>query len=174
MISAIVCVDKNWGIGGNGDLLVHIPEDMQFFKKMTDGNMIIMGRKTYDSLQVKPLPNRINCVVTSNIDDKNCLEIRKKYTICVNMETAKMMLEDSSFTPQDIYIIGGASIYKELLPYCEYAHVTKVFNSYDNADTYFPNIDNMSEWELLNAREIKEYNGIKYQFCTYRKKDIEQ
>lgn len=170
MISAIVCVDENFGIGSNGDLLVHIPEDIQFFKDVTNGNMVIMGRKTYDSLRIKPLPNRINYIITSSVDNKNCLEIRKDYTICANLETAKMMLEDASFTPHDIYIIGGASIYKELLPYCDKAYVTKVHHAYENVDTYFPNIENIKEWEIEYQSEIKEYNNVKYQFYTYRKK----
>ena len=70
----------------------------------------------------------------------------------------------------NIFVIGGGQIYKELLPYCEYVYVTKVFNCYDNADTYFPNIDEMQEWEMKSASEIKEHNGIEYQFCEYRKK----
>ena len=171
MISAIVCVDENWGIGSNGDLLVHIPEDMKLFKELTNNSMVVMGRKTYDSLQIKPLPDRINIVITSNIDNKNCLEARTDGSICMSMETFKNELPNySSLLPWDIWVIGGASIYNELLPYCEQVYITKVFNSYDNVDTYFPNIYNIPEWEIIWESEIKEYNGVKYQFCTYRKR----
>ena len=175
MISAIVCVDENWGIGSNGDLLVHIPEDMKFFKTATNNSIVVMGRKTYDSLQVKPLPNRINIVITSDIDSKNCVEARRDSSVCMRMETFKNDLPSYlKFIPWDIWVIGGASIYNELLPYCEHVYVTKVFNSYPNADTYFPNIDNLPEWEIIGKSEIKEYKDTKYQFYTYGKRDAEK
>ena len=175
MVAAIVCVDENWGIGSNGDLLVHIPEDMKLFKELTNNSMVVMGRKTYDSLQIKPLPDRINIVITSNIDNKNCLEARIDGSIYMNMETFKNELPNySSLLPWDIWVIGGGQIYKELLPYCEQVYITKVFNSYDNVDTYFPNIDNIPEWEIIWESEIKEYKNTKYQFCRYGKKDMER
>lgn len=174
MISAIVCVDENWGIGSNGDLLVNIPEDMKFFKTITSNSLIVMGRKTYDSLRIKPLPNRINIVITSDIDNKNCLEARKDGSIRMSMETFKNDLPNYlNFLPWDIWVIGGASVYNELLPYCEQVYITKVYNSYDNADTYFPNIDNIPEWEIIGKSEMKTYEDIEYQFFTYRKKDAE-
>lgn len=170
MISAIVCIDENFGIGSNGDLLVHIPEDMKFFKEKTTNNVVIMGRKTYDSLPVKPLPNRTNAVVTSKIN-KPC-EIDDNGVYFVSMDFIKEFLDilPRYAEEADCYIIGGGQIYKELLPYCKYAYVTKVYCSYNNVDTYFPNIENMTDWEIEYENEIKECNGVKYQFCTYRKK----
>ena len=167
MISAIVCVDENWGIGSNGDLLIHIPEDMKFFKEKTIGNTVIMGRKTYDSLHKKPLPNRENVVITNK-------PMLKDGIVFANLNRVKDVFEFmNKFNEQaynNMFIIGGGQIYKELLPYCEYAYVTKVYRTYENVDTYFPNIDKMQEWEIECQSEIKEYNDVKYQFYTYRKK----
>lgn len=170
MISAIVCVDKNWGIGSNGDLLIHIPEDMKFFKKMTTNNLVIMGRKTFDSLHNKPLQNRINCIITSKV---NLIEYNHNNNYyLMNMDYIKEYLLPMFLKHDylDIFIIGGGQIYKELLPYCECVYVTKILQYYNDVDTYFPNIDNMSEWEIKLSSEIKCHNDIKYQFCEYRKK----
>lgn len=168
MISAIVAVDNNWGIGSNNKLLASIPEDMKFFKEKTMHEVVIMGRKTYESLPKKPLPNRTNIVITSKFD-KSYLE--KDGLFFVSMDFIKMYLETLSINvPINYYIIGGGTIYKELLPYCECAYVTKIFNSYDNVDTFFPNIDDMPEWDIEQTSEIKEHNDINYQFCTYKKR----
>jgi dihydrofolate reductase len=169
MISAIVCVDENWGIGSKGDLLVHIPEDMKFFKDITMNGTVIMGRKTYDSLPKKPLPNRENVVITNSTQNGFVLRMDEDGTVFTNLNDVKYVLKLKEMDEYNVFIIGGGQIYKELLPYCEYAYVTKVFHSYDNVDTYFPNIDNIPEWEMKSASEIKEYNNIKYQFCKYRK-----
>lgn len=170
MVSAIVCVDENWGIGSNGDLLIHIPEDMKFFKEMTNNNTVIMGRKTYDSLPKKPLQNRENVVITNNFPDGRNLRIDKNGTAFTKLSNVKDVLGLKEMDEYNVFIIGGGQIYKELLPYCEHAYVTKVHCAYDCADTYFPNLDDMPEWEIELSSEIKEYNGVKYQFCTYRKK----
>lgn len=169
MISAIVCVDENWGIGSNGDLLIHIPEDMKFFKDMTANSVVVMGRKTFDSLPNRPLKDRINCVITSKANpleynNDNYYLMNMGYTIDVLLPTF------SKYDYLNVFIIGGGTVYKELLPYCEVAYVTKVLNNYEDADTYFPNLDNIQEWEIESESETKEYNGVKYQFCTYRKK----
>lgn len=171
MISAIVCVDENWGIGSNGDLLVHIPEDMKFFKEKTNGNTVIMGRKTYDSLPKKPLPNRENVVITNTTKNGFSIRMDEDGTVFTNLDDVKYALKLKEMDEFNIFIIGGGKIYKELLPYCDNVYVTKVFHSYNNADTYFPNIDNMPEWVMESASEIKEYNGIEYQFYTYKKGD---
>lgn len=172
MIATIVCVDNNFGIGYNGDLLAHIPEDMKFFREKTNNNIVVMGRKTYDSLPNKPLPNRINVVITSKINENNYMETRKDGTIYVNMDAIKAILENKadnpSILPNDVFVIGGGQIYKELLQYCDIVYLTKILESHDNVDTYFPNIDKMPEWEITDMSEIKEHHGVKYQFYTYR------
>lgn len=161
MISAIVAVDENFGIGFNGNLLEHIPDDLKHFKQLTTGNVIIMGRKTWESLPKKPLPNRTNIVVTN----------KKKG----NEDGAKFMtLEDARRyaiinRPTDAFVIGGGSIYKEFLPICDKVYLTKIMVSHENVDTYFPNIELMDNWKCVEQSEIKQYNGISYQFKTYSK-----
>lgn len=167
MICTIVCADENWAIGNNGNLLANIPEDMKFFKEKTMNSVVIMGRKTYDSLLVKPLPNRINYIVTSKTTSKKYDYINNCYFMSMDSAKDYLLSDPSPYT--NIFIIGGGMIYKELLPYCEKVYLTKVLHGYKNADTYFPNIDIMPEWEMESESEIKEYNGIKYKFYEYRK-----
>ncbi len=170
MIAAIVCADENWAIGCNNELLVRIPEDMKFFKEKTSNNLIIMGRKTYDSINNKPLQNRTNCIITSKVNlikhDSNddCYFMDMRYV--------KEFLLPAFPKCLDVFIIGGGTIYKELLPYCEKIYLTKILNKYDNADTYFPNLENIPEWEIESVSEVKEYRDIKYQFYTYNRRDI--
>jgi dihydrofolate reductase len=132
-----------------------------------------MGRKTYDSLPNKPLPYRANIVISSNVDNDLFFEVKKDGSIFIRLDDAKKMLDCISKNPYpiDIYIIGGGVIYKELLPYCEKAYVTKINHSYDDVDTYFPNIDKMQNWELEVSSDIRNYNNTEYQFCLYRKRD---
>ena len=173
MIAAVVAIDYNNGIGGNNELLAHIPEDMKMFKEITTGGSIIVGSRTYDSFPKKPLPDRTNIVVTRKCKKKP--KKQKDGSIHSNINHIKSWLSNSDVINDNngIYVIGGGVIYKELLPFCERAYVTKILYAYDNADTYFPDIDNMSEWEMTSASEIKEYNGVRYQFCVYDRVDYE-
>lgn len=169
MIAAVVCVDKNFGIGNKGNLLVSIPEDMKHFKQITFTGSVIMGRKTWDSLPKKPLPNRTNIIIT-----KKYKKQPKDNTIHSNMKYIKAWLANKEVINNNngIYVIGGGQIYSELLNSCERVYITKVFTELE-ADTYFPNIDEKSEWELTEESEIKEYKGIQYQFCIYDRCDYE-
>lgn len=171
MVSAIVCVDKNWGIGYNGKLLVNIPEDMRFFKEKTTNNVVIMGRKTYESLSSKPLPHRTNIVITSQITSPcEVCEIDENETIFVTIDFIKLYLSTiHPNNPIDYYIIGGGQLYKELLPYCDNAYVTKVDYACKDVDVYFPNLDKNKEWEIVKDGEEKMHNGLGYKFCIYKK-----
>lgn len=173
MIAAIVCVDENFGIGSNNNLLVHIPEDMKFFKKLTTGASVIGGSKTYESFPKKPLPNRNNIIITRKC--KKQPKIFPDGTVHSNLKYIKAWLANKDVIEENsgIYIIGGGVIYKELLNQCERVYITKVFQTFDNADTFFPNIDILPEWELTNTSTIKEYKGIQYQFCIYDRCDYE-
>lgn len=168
MIATIVAIDKNYGIGSKGDLLAHIPEDMKNFKKITTNNIVIMGRKTWDSLPNKPLQNRINIVITSYANPQYSYS---NNTVFCNMDFVKSFLSSNKFLRfyNNVYIIGGGKIYKELLPFCEQVYITKILHEYEDVDTYFPNIDNMPEWEMTSESEIKEHNDLQYQFCIYDK-----
>ena len=159
MISAIVAVDNNWGIGFNGDLLEHIPEDLKYFKQLTTGHNVIMGRKTWNSLPTKPLPNRGNYIISSlepRIIDKN--------TIRFQMEDAMNYL---NYTQDDVFVIGGGQIYKELLPLCDRVYVTKIYKDHENVDTYFPNLDESDEWKAFCNGGPLAYKDFSYQFWTY-------
>lgn len=144
MISAIVAVNEDWGIGYNNDLLEHIPADLKFFKENTVNKIVIMGKKTWDSLPNKPLPNRINVI----IDYDYVYEIINKggqpSIIKCNMEHCIQGITNSR--DQDMFIIGGGSIYRQLLPYCDRVYVTKIYKKHENVDTYFPNLDEMDCW----------------------------
>ena len=123
MISAIVAVDENWGIGSNNELLESIPEDLRRFKKLTDENTVVMGRKTWDSLPVKPLPNRFNIVVSRQEQQYE----PNSFTWVTTLEKCiQTMLNDDI---DEYFIIGGGQIYKELLPFCDRVYVTKIFKS---------------------------------------------
>ena len=168
MISAIVAVDDNWGIGYNGDLLEHIPEDLKHFKELTTGHVVVMGRKTWDSLPVKPLPSRHHIVITHTEkpyikDDAFFCDL--DYIKDYSWNTLQKMSNDSMW-----FIIGGGQIYKELLPICDRVYVTKIYKDHENVDTYFPNLDESNEWAIADWSEMQVYNDeFNYVFFTYER-----
>lgn len=168
MIAAIVAVDNDWGIGYKGDLLEYIPNDLKHFKKLTTGNVVVMGKNTWDSLPNKPLPDRLNVVIDfvkgiNYIDDaiygnlKDVVGMMK-----FSNEKAIALNEESNW-----FIIGGGSIYKQLLPYCDRVYITKIYKNHENIDTYFPNLDKDTSWTSSPIGGPQEYNGISYQFWQY-------
>ena len=161
MISAIVAVDENFGIGFNGDLLEHIPEDLKHFKELTSGHNVVMGRKTWDSLPKKPLPNRHNLVITK---DPSIYELTNEVWFYTLRQIEVLMLKNKNV---NYFVIGGGQIYKKLLPICDKVYLTKIMVSHENVDTYFPNIELMDNWQCVEQSEIKQYNDISYQFKTY-------
>lgn len=162
MIAAIVAVDENWGIGYNGDLLAHIPEDLKYFKKLTTGNVVIMGRKTWDSLPKKPLPDRINVIITSQKK-----EIENDNLAFLPMDYVKSLIKDDNDILEDIFIIGGGTIYKELLPYCNKIYITKIQKQFENIDTYFPNLEESKEWKLTDSSDTLTHEDLQYCFQQY-------
>ena len=161
MISAIVAVDENWGIGYNGDLLEHIPEDLKYFKELTSGNTIVMGRKTWDSLPRKPLPNRHNLVITK---DPSIYELTNEVSFYTLRQIEVLMLKNKNV---NYFVIGGGQIYEKLLPLCDRVYVTKIFKDHDQFDTYFPNLDESDEWTPALQTAIQTHNDIAYQFWEY-------
>lgn len=168
MISAIVAVDNNWGIGYNGDLLISIPDDLKHFKDVTSGHIVVMGLNTWNSLPKKPLPNRLNVV----IDYTDSMYFNKAVFGNLNdvMEMIRFSLEKNS--DLQFFIMGGGSIYRQLLPYCDKAYVTKINKTFDNVDTYFPNLDIDNDWEISKIGELQEYNNIPYSFCEYSRTNL--
>ena len=159
---AIVCADKNWGIGYKNRLLVSIPSDMKFFRETTTGKVIVMGRKTLESFpNGMPLKNRINIVLTR---DRN---YEAKGAVIVNDEE-ELMNELGKYDTEQIYIIGGESVYKMMLSYCDKIYVTKVDRAFQ-ADTYFPNLDEMSEWKMTQESEEQTCFDLEFCFTTYER-----
>ena len=159
MISAIVAVDNNWGIGYNGDLLEKIPEDMKYFKELTTNNVVVMGRKTWDSLPKKPLPDRTNIIISN----KGNLLLENG---AIRLSLDDLLLGITDFE-DDVFVIGGGQIYKELLPYCEKVYLTKIHKSFDNVDTYFPNLDELDDWCFKYSHGVKIYKDFTYEFMEY-------
>ncbi|MCQ2492355.1 MAG: dihydrofolate reductase [Lachnospiraceae bacterium] len=159
----IVCADKNWGIGKKNQLLVSIPSDMKFFRTTTTGHVVVMGRKTLESFpNGMPLPKRTNIVLTKNKDYNG-------HGAIVVGSKEELLEELSNYESDDIYIIGGESIYRMMLPYCDTAYVTRLDYAYD-ADTYFPDLDADDEWYLAVEGEEETYFDIEFYFNTYRRK----
>ena len=162
-MNMIVNVDNNWAIGYRNSLLVRIPSDMKFFRQETTGKVIVMGRKTLESFPGgQPLKNRINIVLTTD------LAYQVKGAVIVHdLEELKEALKP--YDSENIYVIGGESIYRQLLPYCDTAHVTRVCNTYQ-ADTWFPNLDELPDWELTGESEEQTYFDLEYYFLRYERK----
>lgn len=159
-MKAIVAVDANWGIGYKGNLLANIPEDMKFFKQMTLGKVVVMGRETLESLPgKKPLTNRTNIILTRN-KDFSC----EGAIICYSTE--ELFEEIKKYQSEDIFIIGGESVYKQMLPYCSEIYVTRIKRQY-TADKYFENLDKNSSWTEKSVSETKEWNDIEFEFVKY-------
>ncbi len=159
----IVAVDNNWAIGSKGGLLVRIPNDHKNFRQETTGKVVVLGRKTLETFpQGMPLQNRTNIILSANPG------YRVKDAIVVHSKE-ELLEELSKYQDDEIYIIGGESVYRMMLPYCDVAHVTKIDHTYD-ADAYFPNLDEMDEWEITNDSEEQTYFDIAYQFVKYERK----
>ena len=161
-MNLIVAVDRNWAIGKNNKLLVSIPDDTKFFRETTTGKVVVMGRKTLESFPGgKPLKNRVNIVLTR--DDN----YKADGAVIVHSKEA-LDKELKKYDSDDIYVIGGESIYRLLLDECDRAFVTYVDYAYD-ADTYFPNLDEASNWKLAEESEEQTYYAIELYFRTYTK-----
>lgn len=160
----IVNVDNEWNIGSDGDLVFPIREDMKFFRSTTMNKIVVMGRKTLDSFPGgNPLKNRVNIVLTRD----SAFE-REPAVITHSVEETLEKLKE--YNTDDVYVIGGAEIYKMFLDYCDTALVTHVDAVAEKADKKFPDLSALPQWELSEKSEKKEENGIKFTFCTYTKK----
>lgn len=161
-MNLIVAVDKNWAIGNDNKLLVSIPQDMKFFRETTMGKVVVMGRKTLESFPGgQPLKKRTNIVLTR---DKN---YQVKDAIVVNT-VDELLQELKKYDEEEIYVIGGESIYRQMLPYCKVAHVTKINHAYE-ADTYFPNLDEKDEWVVTGVSDEQTYFDLEYEFVRYER-----
>lgn len=159
----IAAVDQNWAIGKNNQLLVRIPADQKFFREVTTGKVVVMGRKTLESFpNGMPLKNRINIVLTHNPD------YQVKDAIVVH-SMDELHEELKKYNSDDIFIIGGEKIYEQMLDECDVAHITKIEFAYD-ADAYFPNLDEREDWELTGDSEEQTYFDLEYYFYRYERR----
>lgn len=163
-MNLIFSVDKNWAVGYKNNLLVRIPDDMKQFREKTTGNVVIMGRKTLESFpNSKPLKNRVNIVITG----------KKDYEVegAVIVHSIEEAVEEAEkYASKDIFVIGGGSVYKEMLEYCDTAYVTYIDYEYA-ADTFIPNLDRMiDEWELTEESEENTYFDLEYYYRIYKRK----
>ncbi|MBQ4536458.1 MAG: dihydrofolate reductase [Lachnospiraceae bacterium] len=162
-MNVIVAVDNNWAIGYQNELLVRIPNDHKHFREETIGKVVVLGRKTLETFpQGQPLGKRTNIILST---DKN---YKVKDAIVVH-SIEELLEELKKYNDEDIYIIGGDSVYKQMLPYCNVAHVTKIDHEYQ-ADAYFPNLDKDDAWEITAESDEQTYFDIAYQFLKYERK----
>ena len=157
---AILHADKNWGIGKSNGLMFKIPADMKFFKQTTTGNVVVMGSNTLKSFPGgNPLKDRINIVLYPGG------EKREDCTVVGSLD--ELFSEIKKYDPEKVFVIGGAMMYKTLLPYCSEVLVTKV-DAVGDADAFFENLDENKNFELVYESEPQETNGYYVKFTTYK------
>ncbi len=161
-MNLIAAVDKNWAIGCKNKLLVSIPADMKFFRETTIGKVVVMGRKTLESFpNGMPLKKRTNIVLTHD----------KTYKVpdAILVHSMEELHEElKKYPSEDIYVIGGETIYKQLLDECDVAHITKIDYEFE-ADAYFPNLDELPDWKITQDSEEQTYFDLEYYFYKYEK-----
>lgn len=161
-MNLIVAVDENWAIGNKNELLISIPADHKFFRQETTGKVVILGRKTLETFpQGLPLKNRTNIIMSTNKD------YRVKDAVVVH-DLDELLSQIAKYDTEDVYVVGGESVYRLLLPYCDTAHVTKIDHAYE-ADAYFPDLDAMPEWKITADSEEQTYFDITYHFLKYER-----
>lgn len=159
-MNIITAADDHWAIGNKNELLITIPADHRFFRQETEGKVVVYGRKTLSTFPQKmPLAGRTNLILSSDP------AYRVKGAQIVH-DLKELFTELKKYDTEEIYVIGGASIYEQLLPYCRVAHVTKIHRTYQ-ADAFFPDLDEMQEWRLTADSEEQTYFDVTYHFLKY-------
>lgn len=162
-MNLIAAVDKNWAIGYKGELLVRIPNDHKMFRQETSGKVVVLGRKTLETFPNRlPLPNRTNIILSRD-------ESFKVKDALVVHSIEELLEEVKKYNSEDVYIIGGETIYEQLLEYCDVAHITKIDHEYE-ADAYFPNLDKAGKWQVTQESDEQTYFDLEYTFKKYERK----
>ncbi len=163
---AIVVVDKHWGIGKNNDLLFRLPADMKHFREETEGKVVVMGSNTLLSFPGgKPLKNRTNIVLWPGGEG------REGCTVVQSL--GELFAEIDKYPAEQVFVVGGAMLYRTLLPYCEGAIVTKA-DADGGAQVFFEDLDALAGWACFSESEPVETNGIRIRFCEYRNADVKK
>ncbi len=158
MMKAILCADREWGIGKDNKLLFSLPTDMKFFRQTTQGGVVVMGKNTLLSFpNAKPLKNRVNIVLSASLERADCTVVR-------SLDELKGALAKYPALP--VWVIGGGKVYRLLLPYCAEVLVTRV-DAVGGADTFFPDLDNDENFVLKTHGETQRENGLSFRFDTY-------
>ena len=156
----IVAVYEDWGIGKDGTQPVALSADRKFFRATTKGAAVIVGRRTIEDFPGKqPLPGRVNIALTRT------MQVIPGFTVCTSPEEAA----ERSKTAERTFVIGGGSIYRQMLPYCDAAYITKVHTT-PESDTFFPNLDQDPAWYLAETLQSGEENGIPYEMLLYKRR----
>lgn len=160
----IVAVSNDYAIGKDNDLLFHLPTDLKYFKEKTMGKVVIMGERTYHSLPKRPLPNRVNIVLSNdpNFYDDNIVIVR-------NVEELFNSIKD--YDSDNVFVCGGASVYNLLMDYCEKAYITKIDKTVP-ADTFINNIEKMDNWVEIESSEIISENDLNFTFKIFKNTDV--
>ena len=159
MLKAIVHVDKNWGIGKGNDMMFSLPKDMKFFRATTLNHTVVMGGNTLRSFpNGQPLKNRTNIVLSRGQVRDDCIIVRSYEELKIELKAREN---------EEIFVIGGGEVYKEMLPYCDEALVTKV-DAVGGAEVFFPNLDEREDFVCIDEGEEVEDNGYTIRFTTYK------
>lgn len=162
-MNIIAAVDSKWGIGKNRELLVRIPSDQKLFRQETMGKVIVLGRRTLATFpQGMPLAGRTNIVLTTDL------------SFCVKGAIVVHSLEElwevlKPYASEDVYVVGGESVYRELLPYCDTAHLTLIDHTYE-ADAFFPNLEEDPAWQMTQESDEQTYFDLTYTFVKYERR----
>ncbi len=162
-MNLIVAADRNWGIGKDNGLLASLPTDMKYFREHTQGKVVVMGRKTLESMPGgKPLPNRINYVLTANPDyqAEGCIVVCGEYELFDAI---------AKYPPDNVLLIGGGSLYRRFYKYCDKLYVTKIDAEFE-ADTFIPDFDSDDDYAVISESEPVTENGLTYRFVVYKRK----
>ena len=162
----IVAVTNDYAIGKNNDLLFHLPTDLKYFKATTLNKVVVMGDRTYFSLPKRPLPNRINIVLSNNPDfnEPNVIIVR-------NLD--ELFEELKKYNTNDVFVTGGATVYNLLMDYCEKAYITKI-DKVVPADTYIKNIEQMSNWIMESESPKQTENGLNFSFKVFKNQKVKE
>ena len=172
-MNLILSVDEHWALGKQNQLLFRVAPDLQMFKERTMDGVVIMGRKTWESLpNGNPLPGRVNIILSRNPEAVSLPKTETQIMLCKDLEGLSISLDQLRLPTQKVWVIGGAEIYKMLMPYCEAAYVTRFFASDPEGDCWMEQLSNLATWVLEEQGDRQEWEGFGFCFERYRNLDV--